>query len=91
VLLVHPIHNFGIVRFDPEELEALCGAGGPTIAEVAFAEPGDRLRVGDPTTFFGLTIPFVPVYQRAVVTKAEVLKLNDGRSVLVQGSKHPGG
>ena len=36
-------------------------------------------QVGDETKFFGLTTPFVPVYQKSVVTKRENLHLSDGR------------
>lgn len=77
VILVHPVHNFSIVRYNPAELTAQ-NYEHP-VTEAIFAPPEARLRVGDAATFYGLTTPFIPVFQHAVVTKTEVLKLTDGR------------
>ena len=77
VVLVHPVHNFSVVRYNPAELKAQ-NCDHP-VTEVTLAPPEQRLRVGDAATFYGLTTPFIPVFQRAVVTKTEILKLSDGR------------
>jgi hypothetical protein len=80
VLFVHPIHNFAVVKYDPAALNA----NHVDVCEATFSD--QRLCVGDATTFYGLTSPFVPVYQRAVVTRLEILKLLDGRPPQYVGS-----
>lgn len=76
-VFVHPVHNFSIVRYCPLKLAALMGDMNPPIEEVQFSTT--PLKIGDLTTFHGLTNSFVPVCQKSTVTRREMLKLSDGR------------
>ncbi|CAM9708795.1 unnamed protein product, partial [Choristocarpus tenellus] len=71
VLFVHPVHNFSVVRFNPSLVR-------PTrFSEAELCGPDEDLRAGDRAEFNGLTMGFIPVCQRLVVTKVERVSFLD--------------
>ena len=77
-VFVHPLHNIAVLQYDASSLEAEAQGGLVTVAEAEFAEV-PPLHVGESLIFHGLSSPFIPVTQRATITKKETLKLADGR------------
>ena len=77
-IFVHPLHNLAVLRYDAAFLEAEAEGGLLTVAEAQFAEE-PALLVGESLVFHGLSPPFIPVTQKATITKKETLKLSDGR------------
>jgi len=77
-VFVHPLHNIAVLQYDASFLEAEAQGGLVTVAEAEFAE-APPLDVGESLLFHGLSSPFIPVTQRATITKKETLKLADGR------------
>lgn len=77
-IFVHPLHNLSVLQYDASFLESEAQGGLVTVAEVSFVE-NPSLRVGDSLLFHGLSPPFIPVTQRATITRKETLKLADGR------------
>jgi S1-C subfamily serine protease len=77
-VFVHPLHNIAVLQYDACFLESEAQGGLVTVAEAEFAE-APPLDVGESLIFHGLSSPFIPVTQRATITKKETLKLADGR------------
>jgi len=70
VVFCHPVHNFSLVKFNPEEVDQ-------HFTEAVFSD--EYIDVGDTVNFHGLTSSFIPVYQKPVVTKVERLRLRDAK------------
>ncbi|GBG32291.1 Pro-apoptotic serine protease nma111 [Hondaea fermentalgiana] len=83
VLLVHPLHNFSIIQYDPSLLQVEFSASNSDSNDEATREPEpfraefalspQRLAAGDATTFAGLSHQMTTVEQSCKVTNVERL------------------
>jgi pro-apoptotic serine protease NMA111 len=78
VVMVHPLHNFSVVKFDPEEAVG-CGAPLSEARLTVEEEEETSPQPGDVLTFYGLNLPYEPVVQQCVITGTELKLLPDGK------------
>ncbi|DAZ99361.1 TPA: hypothetical protein N0F65_005212 [Lagenidium giganteum] len=69
VVYVHPVHNYAIVKYDPEQL------GAAHLQSIEFSDKA--LEVGDTVDYIGLSSNWTVVAMKSVVTKIDRLVLRD--------------